>query len=139
MKFITSMAAVTITISGCASSAILVGTARPEISPDKVKIYIRAPKTYEEVALIEASSKASFSASSQGKMDVVVRRLKEEAAKLGANGVLLQGTGDQFAGAVAPSTMFMPASPGAPAIGMGIAVPVMHKAGNGLAIYVQEE
>jgi hypothetical protein len=31
----------------------------------------------------------------QGKTNVVMDRLKTEAAKLGANGILLQGVGDQ--------------------------------------------
>ena len=98
MKFaqLAAISAVALVLTACASSAVLVGKTRPPISPDSVKLYVDAPKRFEKVALLEASSKASFSISSQGKMDVVIQRLKEEAAKLGANGILIQGTGEQF-------------------------------------------
>lgn len=125
-------------LSACASSSILVGKTRPPISPELVKIYIKPPKKYEDVAVIEASSKASWSATDQGKSDVVVRRLKEEAAKVGANGVLLQGVGDQYGGSVSPMTMY-PGPAGAPMFGMGFSAPIMNKTGNGLAIFVEEE
>jgi hypothetical protein len=36
----------------------------------------------------------------QGKADKVIERMKDEAAKLGANGILLQGFGDQQTGTV---------------------------------------
>ena len=36
----------------------------------------------------------------QGKTNVVMDRLKAEAAKLGANGILLKGVGDQAGGSV---------------------------------------
>lgn len=132
------MSAIALVLTACASSAVLVGKARPPISPDEVKLYIDAPKSFEKVALLEASSKASFSISSQGKMDAVMRRLKEEAAKLGANGILLQGTGEQFGGSVAQTSVF-PGVKGGPMLGVGFGAPMMHKAGNGLAIYVEEE
>jgi hypothetical protein len=136
----TLLATTFVVIAGCASSAIVVGKVRPAISPDLVKVYLRPPKKYEEVAVIESSSKGSFSIGSQGKMDVVVRRLKEEAAKVGANGVLLQGTGSEAGGAVMVGSSTATVSGGtAYGTGFGTSVGVMHKAGNGLAIYVEEE
>lgn len=39
--------------------------------------------------MIDTSSKGGFGFTAQGKTDVVINRLKEEPAKLGANGVLL--------------------------------------------------
>jgi hypothetical protein len=140
MKFaqLAAISAVALVLTACASSAVLVGKTRPPISPDSVKLYVDAPKRFEKVALLEASSKASFSISSQGKMDVVIQRLKEEAAKLGANGILIQGTGEQFGGAVAPTTIY-PGAAGGPMFAVGLSAPIMHKAGSGLALFVEEE
>jgi hypothetical protein len=132
-----SMSAAVVLLCACASSAVVFGKARPPIAPEAVKLYVDAPKKYEKVAILEASSKASFAFSSQGKMDVVIARLKEEAAKLGANGILMQGTGEQFGGSVSQAAIYPGA--GGSAFGMGLGVPIMHKAGNGLAIFVEEE
>jgi hypothetical protein len=117
---------------GCASSAVVVGTVRPAISPAQVKLYLNPPKKFEEVALLESSSKASWAVSDQGKMNVVIQRLKEEAAKIGANGVLLRGTGDQNGGTVGTGTY-------SGNVMVGTGVPIMHKAGSGVAIFVTDE
>jgi len=122
-------------LAGCASSHVLIGQARPAISPEQVKLYVRAPAKYEEIAILEASSKASWAISDQGKMNKVIERLKEEAAELGANGVMLTGAGDQYAGAVNSGSA---TAAGGYAYGTGVAVPVIHKAGSGLAIFVIE-
>jgi hypothetical protein len=133
-------AAMVALVAACASSAIVVGKVRPAIPPDQVKIYLRPPKKYEEIAALESSSRASFSITSQGKMDVVVQRLKEEAAKLGANGVLLQGTGSEYSGSVSTGVGSATVSGGtAYGTGFGATVGVFHKAGQGIAIFVEEE
>jgi hypothetical protein len=55
---------------GCAASShVLVGTARPPISPDQVKIYPYPPAKYEEIAIIDASSRGSPAFTDQQKMD----------------------------------------------------------------------
>jgi hypothetical protein len=129
-----------ILVSACASSAIVVGQVRPAISPDQVKIYLRPPKKYEEIAVLESSSRSSWAVSSQGKMDVVVQRLKEEAAKIGANGILLQGTGSEYGGSASTGTGTATVSGNtAYGAGLGTSVGIFHKVGNGIAIFVQEE
>ena len=127
-------------LGACASSAVLVGKARPAIAPEHVKLYLRPPKKYEEVALLEASSKASFAVTDQGKMDAVIQRMKVEAAKLGANGILLQGTGNEYSGSVNTGVGSATVS-GKTAFGTGFgtSVGIMQKAGNGIAIFVEEE
>jgi hypothetical protein len=125
------------TITGCVSSHVMIGQARPPISPDQVKIYWHPPEHYDEIALLDTSSRASMSITAQGKTDVVIARLKEEAAKLGANGVLLQGVGDQSAGSV--STGFGQATASgntAYGSGVGISGNIRIKAGSGVAIFV---
>ena len=97
-KLYTLLSLLVLMLTGCASSAVVVGNVRAPISSAQVKIYIHPPKKYEEVALIEASSRMAIAIGSQAKMNLVIERLKEEAAKIGANGVLLTEAGDKYAG-----------------------------------------
>ena len=88
-------------LAACATSHVMIGKARPAISPESVQVYMRPPDMpYEEIARIETSSQGAFAFGAQAKTDAVIHRLKVEAAKLGANGVLLEGMGDQPSGSV---------------------------------------
>jgi hypothetical protein len=128
-------------LSGCVSSHVIVGKVRPPISPDLVQIYLHPPATrYEEIALLDSSSRNSFSFTAQGKTNKVIERLKEEAAKLGANGILLNGVSDQAAGSV--GTGFGTATAhgnSATGFGFGSSGTVFVKSGSGLAIYVEPD
>ena len=111
----------------------------PPIAPDQVKIYFHPPAQYDEIALLDTSSRGAFAITAQGKTDKVIERLKDEAAKLGANGILLQGVSDQSAGSV--STGYAQATAtghSAYASGIGFSGNVMIKAGSGVAIYVAQ-
>src|ERR1700690_1026442 len=86
---------------GCASSShIVVGKTRTPISPSQVKLYLSPPTNFEEVAILNASSKHSWAMTDQRKVDKAIERLKVEAGKLGANGVLLREAGDQYGGSI---------------------------------------
>ncbi|WP_241904839.1 hypothetical protein [Vibrio splendidus] len=90
--FKTLALSITLFLVGCASgSAILVGEARDPITPLEVTLYLEAPENYEKIALVDASSDAGMT--KQGSIDYAIEELKNQAAKLGANGVLLQATG----------------------------------------------
>jgi hypothetical protein len=132
------VAAILVFTGACTTSHVMIGKARPPISPEQVVIYTRPPEMpYEEIARIDTSSQGSFSFTAQGKTDAVIRRLKEEAAKLGANGVLLEGIGDQASGSIGTgggSTSYSGHS--SVGGGVGIGVGLTRKAGGGLAIYV---
>jgi hypothetical protein len=117
----------------CASSHVLVGTARPPISPDQVKIYLHAPEKYEEIAIIDASSRGSPAFTDQQKMNKTIARLRDEAAQLGANGILLEGTADQSAGSVGVGSA---TATGHSAYGFGSSIGIFIKSANGIAIYV---
>ena len=81
-------------LAGCASSHVLTGTPRAPIDPSQVRIYHGPPPgQYEEIAILNTSSGA-LTYGEQNKVDSVLRKLRAEAAKLGANGVLFQGTAD---------------------------------------------
>jgi hypothetical protein len=119
------------------SSHVLVGTPRPPISPDLVKVYTQPPAKYEQIATIDASSSGSMALTSQQNMDKAIERMKAEAAKLGANGILLQGVQDQQSGAigtgVGSSSYGSNSSVGG---GIGGSLGIYNKAATGLAIYV---
>ena len=86
---------------GCAGgSARLIGQSRPPLSPDQVQIYRTPPPKYEEIANLDASSSARFFHGNQQTDSEAIQRLKEEAAKVGANGVLLTLVGDQPSGSI---------------------------------------
>jgi len=78
----------------CASgSAIVVGEVRDPIDPNQVKLYLEAPANYEIIGIVNASSDAGWT--EQGSVDYAVQELKNQAAKLGANGVFIESTGEQ--------------------------------------------
>ena len=105
-----------------------------------MKIYLHPPARYEEVAIIDASSRGSPAFTDQQKMDKAIARLKDEAAKLGANGILLEGAGDQQSGAVGTGVGTATASGhSAVGTGVGISAGIFIKSANGLAIYVPPE
>lgn len=84
-------------ISGCATgSAVLAGDARPPIDPRQVKIYLEPPSEYKTIGLVEASSAVEFS--TQAAQDRAIEELKKQAAKIGANGVLLLSASTQSSG-----------------------------------------
>lgn len=125
-------------LAGCASSYVLVGTRHPAISPDQVRVLLEPPPHYETIALLESSDMAGrpcFTA--QCKTDKVMSRLKDEAAKLGANAILLQGLGSQYAGSVGSS--FGTANYGrgyAYGSGVGVSTTITSETGKAIAIYI---
>lgn len=124
-------------LAGCASSSVLVtGTKRAPVPVERVKLYTQAPRKYQEIAVLETSSRHSWSFTDQGKLDAVIRRLKDEAAKVGANGVLLQGTATQGSGALGTGVGGFGGSVG---VGVGTSIELERKVGRGLAIWVEEE
>jgi len=92
-KFILVLTCLT-ALFGCATGSLIVtGNPRTAINSSEVKIYLDSPSNYETVGLVEASSDVEFS--SQAAQDRVINELKEQAAKIGANGVLLLASGDK--------------------------------------------
>ncbi len=127
-------------LSGCASSQVaVVGRVRPPVSPEQVQIYLQPPASkYDEIANLSASSRGSFSMTMASKMDNVIERLKNEAAKLGANGILLHGVGDQAGGSVGAGISTETNSGHSPyGLGFGASAFFLQMSGDGVAIYVE--
>jgi hypothetical protein len=134
-----SIAAMVVMVCACATSHVMIGKARPAISPEEVRIYNRPPQTaYEEIARLDTSSQGSFSFTAQRKTDAVIKRLKIEAAKLGANGVLLGGIADQTTGSIGTGGGGDSFTGGTSFGGaIGLSTGIKRKVCGGLAIYVQ--
>lgn len=124
------MAAAAALVAGCASSHVLVGQKRPPIPVEQVQVYLEPPANYERVALLESTSQGSFAVTRQQRTNKALDRMRAEAAKLGANGVLIQGIDTQAGGAVAYSD---------PGTGITTAGAGLHRTGTGIAIYVHDE
>tara|TARA_Y100001960_G_scaffold286908_1_gene324582 strand:- start:37 stop:465 length:429 start_codon:yes stop_codon:yes gene_type:complete len=95
-KLILLHAIVLILFHGCYPvSHIIIGEKKNPINANLVKVYSDFPDEYEKIAMIEASSDFAFKDMSleitdQRKTDKALARLKEEAASLGANGIVIQ-------------------------------------------------
>ena len=110
-------------LEGCASgSAIVTGTRREPITPDQVTVYSEPPTDFEVIGLVNASSDAGWT--QQGDVEYAMRELKKQAAKLGANGVLLVSSGDVITGIVNVGS---------------VGVPVTGKTIQGKAIFVRKK
>jgi hypothetical protein len=115
----------------------VVGTVRPAISPSEVKIYLQPPPAFEEIAVLNASADSMFGTGGQATVDKVIQRLKEEAAKLGANGVILEGMSEQQTGSLgggSGSTSFSGGS--AVGVGLGGSLGIFKKTGHARAVFV---
>ncbi len=124
-------------IIACApSSHVLTGVARPPILPSQVVVYTETPAAFEEIAVIDASSKSLFSGRVQA-TDKVIERFKVEAAKLGANGVILEGF-DQgqttSIGTGVGSDSY--SSHGTLSLGIGSSFGIFKTSGRGRAVYI---
>jgi hypothetical protein len=113
-------------LAGCASgSSIVVGETKEAIDPSQVKLYLETPDIYEVIGIVTASSDAGWT--EQDSVDYAVEELKNQAANLGANGVLIESTGSQNSTVV-----------GGYGTGYLYTIPVTAKSVTGKAIYVTQ-
>jgi hypothetical protein len=86
-------------LCSCGSTnTIMVGQARPATTPAAVRVYYAPPRHYERIAIINSSSGPTWAFTTRGQLDDAIAKLREEAARLGANGVLIQATGTSSSG-----------------------------------------
>jgi hypothetical protein len=125
-------------LAGCATSAMVTGRVRPPIDPAQVPVYTMPPPGgFEEVAQLETQSGA-FTYGEQNKLDSVLANLRKQAAKLGANGVLLVGT-ENGRGGGGTSVGVSGGSFGSHSyggVGVGVDISPTKKYAHGIAIYV---
>ena len=113
-------------LTACASgSAIVTGNVRPATDPASVKLYLKEPRRYDIIGLVNASSDSGWT--EQDDVNYAIAELKKQAAKIGANGVLLTATGEKTYTVVGGSG------------GAIWSAPVTAKTISGTAIFVHEE
>ena len=130
----------TLLMCSCAitnETSLIVGKQRPSITPDQVKLYIEPPKKYEVIAIITADAAHDFM-NKQALQDIAIKNLKIEAAKVGANGILLDNVGSFNIGSSGVVTV-PSATNGAPVIGIGAMSNRTGKQASGKAIFVFDE
>jgi uncharacterized protein YbjQ (UPF0145 family) len=92
------LVALATTLAGCSSGSITVtGTPRAPIAIEEVHVYAEPPAESEVIALLESSS--HFAWTDQGRQDKAVAELKEKAASVGANGIVITAVADSGGGA----------------------------------------
>jgi hypothetical protein len=126
-------------IAACAASQsfVLTGTARPPISPSEVRIFSQPPPIFQEIAILNASSNSVLTPGGQQTVDKVITRLKEQAAKLGANGIILEGFSDRVTGSLGTGVgSSSVSSNSAVGVGVGGSLGIYKKSGQGRAIFV---
>ena len=117
---------VVLLLACCATgSSIIVGETREPIDPGQVRLYLEAPEAYDVIGMVTASSGSGWT--EQGSVDYAVEELKRQAARLGANGVLIESFDTQTSTVV-----------GGYGTSFYYAVPVSAKSVTGKAIYVIE-
>lgn len=126
-------------LAGCTltrGSYVLIGTAHPPTTAAQVTLYTTLPPMYEKIAFVSADSRNDF-ASEQNLSDHAIERLKEEAAKVGANGLLLNGIGNYQVGS--NGAFIIPNyRSGSPAFGLASMNASIGKEAKGLAIWVPQ-
>src|SRR5438094_9592884 len=86
---------------GCATRRIIVGQVRPPINPEAVRVYRAPPRHFERIAIIDSPAGTSWIFPDRPSMDLGISRLREQAAALGANGILLERVYDVPVGGLA--------------------------------------
>lgn len=101
MKLITIIACLVVLI-GCATGThIVTGNQRPPIPVEQVKLYQEPPATFEIIGIVNATSPGH----NQTHMDAAVNAMKEQAAKIGANGIIIgPGNGGSTSASVGVSS-----------------------------------
>ncbi|TAA21336.1 hypothetical protein [Pseudoxanthomonas winnipegensis] len=128
------LAPLLLSLAACAGTTkVMLSSPRPPVDPATVRVYTAVPPGAVQIAQLEAQSAVGFG--TQGQTDAAMRRLKNEAAKLGANGVVLIGAG---AGGRSPVGLSVGGGSygGHVGGGIGIGIPTQQKQANGVAIYV---
>jgi murein endopeptidase len=127
-------------IAACAPTQVVTGTVRPQVPVASVVLYATPPSTFEQIALLSASSRTLFGTGGQKTVDKLIRRLSSQAAKLGANGIILDDLSDEQSLSLGTGVGSDSYTHNADiSLGLGALISVYKKTGNARAVYVPRE
>jgi hypothetical protein len=76
---------------GCVgTNHIVTGTPLAPTQPASIKIYSKPPSSFKEIAIIDAEANALIDVTETKDETQVIQKMKEIAASLGANGILIR-------------------------------------------------
>lgn len=109
--FIPTVSLLSFILFSCAStyatgSYILTSVKKAEITPDKVTIYSELPPDYEVIGIVSASSAAT--GVKQKDLNYAIQELKNQAAKIGANGIIIESIGTSTGGGIVVYNLLLP-------------------------------
>jgi hypothetical protein len=76
------------TLACSQTAGVVTGAARPAVALEQVKIYLEPPAEYEVIGLVTGHSFTGWT--QQQDLNKAFANLKQQAAKMGANGVLVE-------------------------------------------------
>ena len=120
------------------ASTIMVGEPRPPTNPNNVKVYMEAPRRFDRIAIIRKGSGGAWAFSDQNQVDQAIAKIRVEAAKVGANGILLQVIENHSGGGIGIGIggFGFPGRRVGVGGGASFYAPIMHKTVQAEAIYV---
>lgn len=130
--------ALVLTASDCASSRlVLTGTTRAPTALGEVRVYTQAPQRFEEIAVLDASKNSISTAGGERAIARMIESMRSQAARLGANGLLLEDFSDSSPVAVGTGVGSQTYTHNASiSIGLGGALGVVRKTAKARAIFV---
>jgi hypothetical protein len=122
------------------SSQLLTGAPRSPVSPSAVRVYTQAPPSFEEIAVLNASRKSVTSAGGERAIARMIQEMRTQAAKLGANGLLLENFSDSDPFAIGTGVGSQTYTHNASInVGVGGSLGVVRKMAEARAIFVSSE
>jgi hypothetical protein len=122
------------------SSQVLTGAPRSPVSPSAVRVYTQAPRSFEEIAVLNASRKSVTSAGGERAIARMIEEMRTQAAKLGANGLLLENFSDSDPVAIGTGVGSQTYTHNASInVGVGGSLGVVRKMAEARAIFVSSE
>jgi hypothetical protein len=128
-------------LAGCAtSSQILTGTARAPIAANEVRVYTQAPPSFDEIAVLNATRRSISGPAGERAIQKMIESMKNQAALLGADGLLLEEFSDAQAFSLGTSLGSESyAHNGSISLGAGASIGVVKNTARGRAIFVAPE
>jgi hypothetical protein len=122
------------------SSQVLTGAPRSPVSPSAVRVYTQAPRSFEEIAVLNASRKSVTSAGGERAIARMIEEMRTQAAKLGANGLLLENFSDSDPVAIGTGVGSQTYTHNASInVGVGGSLGVVRKMAEARALFVSSE